>query len=84
MTTLAPSRTNASAMARPMPLVPPVTAAIFGAGHIYQGYRGAVLIGCYGAMFGTLAHWRNSVRPGMLAHAWQDTVSGIVGSMMRK
>ena len=29
MTTLAPSRTNASAMARPMPLVPPVTAATF-------------------------------------------------------
>ena len=61
-----------------------ISAVIFGAGHIYQGYRGAVLIAFYGAMFGTLAHWRKSVRPGMLAHAWQDTVSGIVGSLIRK
>lgn len=61
-----------------------ISALIFGAGHIYQGYRGAVLIACYGAMFGTLAHWRQSVRPGMIAHAWQDTVSGIAGSLIRK
>jgi len=60
-----------------------LSAAAFGAGHIYQGYRGAILITCYGAMFGSLAHWRKSVRPGMLAHAWQDTISGILGSMVR-
>ncbi len=55
----------------------------FGAGHIYQGYRSAVLITCYGAMFGVLAHWRKTVRPGMIAHAWQDTLSGILGSYLR-
>ena len=56
----------------------------FGAGHGYQGYRSAALIGCYGAMFGTLAHWRKTVRPGMIAHAWQDTLSGILGSLLRR
>ncbi len=61
-----------------------LSAIVFGAGHIYQGYRGAVLIACYGAMFGILAHWRRSVRPGMLAHAWQDTLSGLLGSMIRR
>jgi membrane protease YdiL (CAAX protease family) len=59
-------------------------AVIFGAGHIYQGYRGAVVIACYGAMFGVLAHWRKSVRPGMLAHAWQDTISGIAAGLLRR
>jgi membrane protease YdiL (CAAX protease family) len=65
------------------PLAITLSAAIFGAGHIYQGYRGAILITVYGAMFGTLAQWRKSVRPGMLAHTWQDTVSGILGSLVR-
>ena len=58
-----------------------LSAMVFGAGHLYQGTRPAVVITCYGAMFGALAWWRQSVRPGMMAHAWQDTVSGIVGSM---
>jgi hypothetical protein len=29
-----------------------------------------ILIGLYGTMFGILAHWRGSVRPGIIAHAW--------------
>jgi membrane protease YdiL (CAAX protease family) len=66
------------------PLAIALSAVVFGAGHIYQGYRGAILIACYGAMFGILAHWRNSVRPGMLAHAWQDTMSGLLGSIIRR
>jgi membrane protease YdiL (CAAX protease family) len=61
-----------------------LSAVVFGAGHIYQGYRGAVVIGFYGAMFGILAHWRNSVRPGMLAHAWQDSVTGLLASVVRR
>lgn len=61
-----------------------LSAVVFGAGHIYQGYRGALLIAFYGAMFGVLAHRRNSVRPGMLAHAWQDTMSGLLGSIIRR
>jgi hypothetical protein len=34
-------------------------------------------------MFGILAHWRGTVRPGMIAHAWQDTLGGLVGSLTK-
>ncbi|HWC98144.1 MAG TPA: type II CAAX endopeptidase family protein [Candidatus Sulfopaludibacter sp.] len=57
-----------------------LSAVIFGAGHAYQGWRSAVLIACYGAMFGLLAKWRRTTRPGMIAHFWQDCVSGLLGS----
>jgi uncharacterized protein len=56
-----------------------LSAIAFGAGHAYQGSRMTVLIALYGLMFGLLAHWRGSVRPGMIAHAWQDSLSGLVG-----
>lgn len=55
-------------------------AVIFGAAHLYQGWRGAVTITVYGALFGALAAWRRSLRPGMIQHAAQDTFSGLVGS----
>ena len=55
-----------------------LSAAAFGAAHAYQGIRLVVLIALYGAMFGVLAHWRKSVRPGMIAHAWQDSLNGIL------
>ena len=71
------------ALTRSAPAAIALAAVAFGAGHIYQGNRGAIVITCYGAMFGILAHWRKSVRPGMLAHAWQDTISGLLGSMLR-
>ncbi len=60
-----------------------VSAAAFGAAHAYQGFRMAILIGLFGAMFGILAYWRRSVRPGMIVHAWHDSLSGVVGSLMR-
>ncbi|MGA8537844.1 MAG: CPBP family intramembrane glutamic endopeptidase, partial [Terriglobales bacterium] len=44
-----------------------LSAAVFGAAHAYQGFRMVILIALYGAMFGILAHWRGSVRPGMIA-----------------
>lgn len=52
-------------------------AIIFGLGHGYQGTARMVLIAVYGAMFGLLALWRKSLRPGMFSHAWQDALSGI-------
>jgi uncharacterized protein len=55
-----------------------LSAAAFGAGHAYQGSRMTILIAVYGLLFGLLAHWRRSVRPGMIAHAWQDSLSGLV------
>jgi len=53
-------------------------AALFGIAHGYQGIRPCLRIGVYGLLFGWLAAWRRSLRPGMLAHAWTDAVSGIV------
>jgi len=55
-----------------------VSAIIFGAGHGYEGTRRMLLIFIYGAMFGLLAMWRKSLRPGMMAHAWHDAFQGIV------
>ncbi len=53
------------------------SAVIFGLAHAYQGGRMMIAIGIYGAMFGLLAHFRKSLRPGMMAHATQDAYSGI-------
>ena len=58
-----------------------LSAATFGAAHAYQGFRMTILIALYGAMFGVLAYWRGSVRPGMIAHAWQDSLNGMLAVM---
>jgi uncharacterized protein len=60
-----------------------LSAAAFGAAHAYQGFRRVILIGLFGAMFGILTYWRKTVRPGMIAHAWQDSLGGVVGSLMK-
>ncbi len=52
-------------------------AAVFGAGHGYEGTRRMVVIFVYGIMFGFLALWRRSLRPGMMAHAVHDSAAGI-------
>lgn len=54
-----------------------VSALIFGGGHGYEGTRNMIRIAVFGAMFGTLALWRKSLRPGMMAHAFQDGFAGI-------
>jgi uncharacterized protein len=56
-------------------------AAVFGAAHLYQGWKGALEITIYGGLFGALAVWRKSLRPGMIQHAAQDSFSGILGSL---
>jgi uncharacterized protein len=60
-----------------------LSAAAFGAVHAYQGFRSVVLIGMCGAMFGVLAHWRRSVRPGIIAHAWHDALIGVLVGLTR-
>ena len=60
-----------------------LSAAAFGAWHAYQGFRLVILISLYGAMLGILAYWRRSVRPGMIVHAWRDSLTGVLGSLMR-
>jgi membrane protease YdiL (CAAX protease family) len=55
-----------------------LSAATFGAAHAYQGFRMVIPIGLYGATFGILTYWRGSVRPGMIAHAWNDSLKGVL------
>jgi membrane protease YdiL (CAAX protease family) len=51
--------------------------AIFGLAHGYQGGRMMVAIGIFGVFFGIMAYLRKSLRPGMIAHAIQDSIAGI-------
>ncbi|HEY0565704.1 MAG TPA: type II CAAX endopeptidase family protein [Terriglobales bacterium] len=53
-----------------------LSAALFGLAHGYQGWRNMIVLGCYGFMFGVLAHLRGSVIPGMITHSWQDSLAG--------
>ena len=39
--------------------------------------RMMIVIGIYRMFFGILAHLRKSLRPGMMAHAFQDSIAGI-------
>jgi CAAX protease family protein len=55
-------------------------ATTFALSHGYQGWRFVVLITVLAAMLGLLAHWRRSLRPGMIAHALQDAVTGMVAA----
>ncbi|HEY1925645.1 MAG TPA: CPBP family intramembrane glutamic endopeptidase [Candidatus Acidoferrum sp.] len=61
-----------------------LSAAVFGACHAYQGVKAAVVISVYGLLFGILAQWRKSLRPGMMTHALHDTVSGIAVRFLPK
>ena len=67
-----------------VPMAVVFSALAFGAGHIYQGAKSATVITVYGLLFGILAEWRKSLRPGMLTHAWHDTVTGIALNLMKK
>lgn len=66
------------------PMAVVISAMAFGAGHIYQGVKSAIVIGVFGLLFGILAEWRKNLRPGMMAHAWHDALSGVAMSFIRK
>jgi uncharacterized protein len=53
-------------------------AAVFGMAHVYQGVRLASMVVLYGVLFGALALWRQSLRPGIIAHAWSDTAARLL------
>jgi membrane protease YdiL (CAAX protease family) len=52
-------------------------AVCFGIAHGYQGWKNVVVIVVLGALYGVLARWRRSTRPGMIAHAWADFYGGL-------
>jgi membrane protease YdiL (CAAX protease family) len=56
-----------------------LSALVFGAGHLYQGVASAAMIAVVGLCFSVAAHALKSLVPGMLAHAWEDLFSGLVG-----
>jgi membrane protease YdiL (CAAX protease family) len=61
-----------------------LSAAVFGAAHIYQGWKSAIIIVVYGLLFGILAEFRKSLRPGMMTHAWHDGFAGLAGRLLVK
>jgi len=50
---------------------------VFGLAHGFYG-KAMLAVMLQGALLGLLAHWRKSLRPGMLAHGLQDTIGGLV------
>lgn len=52
-------------------------ALTFGVGHIYQGWKPALVTAIYGLAFGFLAAWRRSIIPGAIAHTIVDIVGGL-------
>jgi uncharacterized protein len=51
---------------------------VFGIGHLYEGVGPVGRITLYGVLFGLLAVWRKSLRPGMIAHTWSDIFGVII------
>lgn len=55
-----------------------IQAVVFGIGHLYEGVGPVLRIMGFGILFGILALWRKSLRPGMIAHAWSDIFGVII------
>jgi uncharacterized protein len=60
-----------------------ISAVAFGAVHAYQGLQRAFVIGISAILFGLVAHWRGTVRPGMFAHALQDGIAPLLIKLIR-
>ncbi len=52
-------------------------ALVFGPGHFNQGVRVTGLATLYALVFGLLAVWRRSLRPGMIAHTLSDLLARV-------
>jgi membrane protease YdiL (CAAX protease family) len=66
-----------AALSRSQWLATLLQAALFGVSHGYQGVVACLKIMFFGVLFGRVALWRRSLRPGMLAHAWTDIAAGL-------
>ena len=55
-----------------------VSALLFGGAHGYEGIAGMLMITVYGALFSVLAIKRGSLRAGMMAHGWHDSITGLL------
>ena len=59
------------------------SAAAFGAAHGYQGLARACVIAAAAVLYGLVAKWRQTVRPGMFAHVFQDAIAPALVRLMR-
>jgi uncharacterized protein len=59
-------------------------AVCFGIAHSYQGVKSMVTITVYGALFGILAIYCKSLRPGMIQHAMQDSFAGLGLALLKR
>jgi membrane protease YdiL (CAAX protease family) len=64
-------------LTKSLPFAVLLQAVIFGAGHIYQGWRPALVTAIYGLVFGVVAALRRSIIPGAIAHAVLDIMGGL-------
>ena len=71
-----------TALTRSVPAGIFLSAAAFGAAHAYQGLPRASVIALSALLFGLLAQWRRTVRPGMIAHSLQDAVAPLLVKLM--
>jgi CAAX protease family protein len=60
-----------------------VSSLLFGAAHGYEGVGAMIAIVAFGAMFCALTIQRRSLRAGMMAHAWHDSLTGILLSIAK-
>ncbi len=51
---------------------------LFGISHGYQGIKYIIVITVYGILFGVLVNFVKNLKPGIIAHSWQDIFSGII------
>lgn len=58
-----------------------IQGVLFGVTHGYQGLKLVITISVYGVLYGVLASWRKSLRPGIISHAWSDIFSGILSRL---
>jgi uncharacterized protein len=56
---------------------------LFGVAHGYEGIGAMIAIALFGALFSILAIKRKSLRAGMMAHTWHDSISGIALAIVR-
>lgn len=56
---------------------------LFGISHGYQGLRAIIMIILFGFLYGILAFWRKSLRPGVILHAWSDIYAGYLFQFVR-
>ena len=59
-----------------------IQAAVFGAGHTYEGLNAVARIVAYGVLFGALAQWRKNLLPCIVAHTWTDVFEGVLTRLL--